>query len=242
MKVYGGVLFLAVCIAPVVTLICSGPYGGQALRAQTKTRRATVETKSKAAEGAVDLSRSRAYVFVGKTGLGHDHGAVGLIKSGNIRPGAAKDAGTLVFDMASFVADTPEAREYVGLSGEVSASTRDKVTENMLGPDVLDVATYPTATFAIRSAVTSSEQRPDGTIQYRLDGDFTLHGVTRPLRVNVESEVSNGQVRLRGLFTIRQTHFGIKPYSKALGAVGVADELKIWGDVWLAPKAAKGTR
>ncbi len=44
-----------------------------------------------------------------------------------------------------------------------------------------------------------------------------------------------GLVRLRGHFTIKQTDFGIHPYSKLGGAVAVADEVKIAGDIWLSP-------
>jgi hypothetical protein len=44
---------------------------------------------------------------------------------------------------------------------------------------------------------------------------------------------------LRGNFTILQSDFGITPYKAALGAVGVADELKIWGDIWIATEETK---
>jgi len=37
------------------------------------------------------------------------------------------------------------------------------------------------------------------------------------------------------LFKIRQTDYGIKPFSRVLGAVGVKDELLISGDLWIMP-------
>jgi hypothetical protein len=46
-------------------------------------------------------------------------------------------------------------------------------------------------------------------------------------------ERDGGGVRLRGNFTIMQTQYGIRPYSKAFGAVGVADRLTIYGDIHL---------
>ena len=67
----------------------------------------------------------------------------------------------------------------------------------------------------------------------QLDGEFTLHGVTKPLQVIAQSETVKGKVRLYGKFTILQSHYGIKPYTKLLGAVGVTDQLTIWGDIWL---------
>ena len=57
----------------------------------------------------------------------------------------------------------------------------------------------------------------------------------------IEIEHKDGRIRVLGSFTIKQTDFGIKPYSKAFGTIGVADELTIYGDVILnKPKAAAG--
>ena len=67
-----------------------------------------------------------------------------------------------------------------------------------------------------------------------MKGDFTLHGKTRPLAIKVQVEAEDGQRKVHGEFRILQSDFGITPYKAALGAVGVTDELKIWGDIWLA--------
>jgi hypothetical protein len=34
-----------------------------------------------------------------------------------------------------------------------------------------------------------------------------------------------------------QSQFGITPYYTALGAIGVTDELKVWGDLWIVKRA-----
>jgi polyisoprenoid-binding protein YceI len=183
------------------------------------------------AAGDVDRTGSRVYVFVGKTGLGHDHAVTGSLQSGHLRLGAAEQAGSLVFDMRSFRADLPDARKLLGLAGETDAGTRKQVDENMLGPAVLDVATHPTATFAIRSALPSANQPANGKIAYDLIGTFTLHGVAKPVAARAEAEKVGPFDRLWGGFTIRQTDYGIKPYAKLGGVIGVADELKIFGDI-----------
>ena len=110
--------------------------------------------------GDVYLPNSRAYVFVSKTGFGHEHGVVGRIKQGRIDLNAATNAGSIVFDMASFTADTPEARKFVGLEGTTDASTQQQVNTNMRGADVLDVARHPTATFTIKQIVKLPEPMP----------------------------------------------------------------------------------
>jgi polyisoprenoid-binding protein YceI len=180
---------------------------------------------------AVDVSRSRVYTFVGKTGFGHEHGVTGRLKAGSIRLGADRDAGQLVFDLTSFSADTSEARRYVGLEGQTDASTQEQVTANMLGAYVLDTEHYPTATFLIKSALPLRENQRAGVKRYQLEGEFNIHGVTRPLRIFAEARAESGAIRLRGTFVLLQTDYGIKPFSKALGAVGVTDKLKIYGDI-----------
>jgi len=183
------------------------------------------------APGDVDLAKSRVYVFVGKTGLGHNHAVSGLLQAGRVVLGAADQAGTLVFDMRSFTADTAEARKALGLPGETDASTQKQVQANMIGPEVLNVAQHPSATFQIRSALSSKQQVQGRPPVYELIGAFTLHGVTREVMIPVEVEQRGEWQRLRGMFVIKQTDFGMKPSKKLGGVVGVTDELRITGDL-----------
>lgn len=189
---------------------------------------------SKVDPGQVDVASSRIYVHVGKTGLGHDHGVIGQLKSGSLQLGAQSSAGQFVFDMTTFVADTDAARKYVGLEGSTAEGTRRQVNDNMFGKHVLDVRQFPTATFAIDSALLKESSVKSAPPVYELRGKFTLHGVTRPLVISARVEEKSGFSHLRGKFEILQTDFGIKPYTAALGAVGVADQLTIYGDLFVA--------
>ena len=226
------------CLLPViaaisVTAAAISPFA-QAQQAGNRTKIAARKAAEQppAQAGQIDLKRSSIYVRVDKTGLGHEHGVEGQVKSGAIQLGARSGAGAIEFDMTSFTADTDRARKYVGLEGSTSASTRGKVNKNMLSEDVLDIANYPTARFAIASALHKKTKQGKPVVE--LKGDFTLHGKTRPLTLYAEQTQKNGQWNLRGDFAIKQTDFGITPYSAALGTVGVADELKIYGDLWIA--------
>lgn len=189
--------------------------------------------------GQIDTSACRVFIKVGKTGLGHEHGVEGRLKSGFLNLGATTNAGQIIFDIASFQADTPAARQYVGLAGATDADTQRQVNANMLGPDVLDARRFPTATFRVNTIQQLPADRPGGSPKYQLDGDFTLHGTKRPVRILAESSAPSGHVRLHGSFSILQSDYGITPYSKAFGAIGVADSLTIWGDLWIA--SAPGT-
>jgi polyisoprenoid-binding protein YceI len=104
----------------------------------------------------------------------------------------------------------------------------------MLGRAVLDVARFPTAEFKIASATRLEQKSRRGLDQYELAGDFTLHGVTRQIKIIADAEPKDGWVHLRGAFSILQSQFGIQPFTKAFGAIGVADKLTIYGDLWVA--------
>ena len=197
-------------------------------------------TPAATAPGDLDTDASRVWVFVGKTGLGHDHAIVGRLVSGHVSLDAAEAAGRLVFDMPGFLADTLEARKALGLAGEPDASTRQRTTDTMLGPDVLDVARHPTATFDIDSALRSPRPVKGVKPTVELVGSFTLHGVTRKVVIPVEVESAGRVLRLSGSFRIKQTDFGIKPLTKLGGIVGVANELEIHGDLHIAATPVAG--
>ena len=82
--------------------------------------------------GDINVAASRVYIFVDKTGFGHQHAVGGRLREGSLRI-AGRSAGRMVFDMQSLVADTVEARRYVGLKGEIDPKTQQDVTANMLG-------------------------------------------------------------------------------------------------------------
>jgi polyisoprenoid-binding protein YceI len=207
------------------------------LYAQTDVRPAvpaTAAAPNSYEQGDIYLPTSRVYVFVGKTGLGHEHGIVGQLKQGRIRLDVPANSGELVFDLASFTADTDEARKFVGLQGSTDAATQQQVNANMKGPQVLDVARFATASFKVKSIKPLPRPSSRGLPQYELTGDFSLHGVSRPVQVIADLEEQNGWLHLRGGFSMLQSQFGITPFAKAFGAVGVADQLNVWGDLWIS--------
>ena len=209
-------------------------------RAAAKPQRRSAQVVEQAEQpvlrpGQIDLDRSRVYIHVGKKGLGHEHAVEGRVKSGHIDIQAQQDVGKIAFDMTSFVADSDEARKVVGLKGATSSSTQQQVTKNMLSADVLDVARHPTALFVIKSR--QAKKLKSGDRVYELEGDFTLHGTTHAIKIRARPSNlldKENRWRLEGDFEILQTDYGITPYSTGLGAIGVADKLRIHGDIWVA--------
>lgn len=185
--------------------------------------------------GDLNLDVSRVYIFVDKTNnLGHSHGVEGKLKAGKVLSDSQSPS-KLVFDMRSFVADTETARKVFGIEASIDAATVKKVNQNMLGKEILDVQKFPEASLEKASLRKAGKQSARGLDEYELEGDFTLHGVSRHVVIPCDVEIKDGWHHLRGRFTIRQTDFGIKPYTKAFGAVGIKDELVIMGDLWVVP-------
>jgi polyisoprenoid-binding protein YceI len=60
-----------------------------------------------------------------------------------------------------------------------------------------------------------------------LDAQVTLHAVTRTLRIPVEFARDGDRLKIEGRFRIRQSDFGMTPYSILGGALRVKDELAL---------------
>jgi hypothetical protein len=212
---------------------CNYPSRIQGQQTTNKSVDATVAPNI--SPGDIELSASRVFIFVDKTGLGHQHAVEGQLAISQLILGAEKGAGRLVFNMDSFDADTRRARQYLGLPGDTDEGTRKQVNNNMKGREVLDTTKYPQAILDIQSALPTGKLNSEGAPEYEITGRFTLHGVQKPIKFLAYAEKANGWVHLRGDFGIKQSTYGIKPYSKAFGAIGVADALQIYGDLWVAP-------
>lgn len=87
----------------------------------------------------------------------------------------------------------------------------------MLGPEVLDVGTFPEIAFA------STTIEPSGTDRWQVTGRLTIHGQGR----TITFPVARLDGKYRGEVAIKQRDFGIEPISVAGGAVKVKDELRV---------------
>ena len=83
--------------------------------------------------------------------------------------------GTVAFDPANLAATTVRATVQTA-SVDTDVDARDG---HLRTADFFDVETYPTMTFA------STAVQPTGPTTFRLTGDLTLHGVTRPVAFDV---------------------------------------------------------
>jgi polyisoprenoid-binding protein YceI len=109
------------------------------------------------------------------------------------------------------------------LDPDVSPKERAEVQKTMEGPEVLDCARFPEIRFA------SASVEPAGADQWTVRGNLSLHGQTRPVRVEVKKEGG----RYLGSASLKQRDFGITPVSVAGGTVKVKDEVRIEFEIHL---------
>ena len=168
----------------------------------------------------VDPEHSRALIDVGKSGTfsfaGHTHEVEAPLTSGivHLDPDALTRSDVhLEFNAA--------AMRLTG-KGEPPGDV-PKVTQAMLGDQVLDAKTYPSITFESTS-VTAKGALP--TLDLSVAGKLTIRNTTKPVTAAVAVKVDGATLTATGTFTIKQTDFGIKPISVG-GVVKVKDELTI---------------
>lgn len=168
-----------------------------------------------AQQHAIDTKKSVVTVRVDKAGLfsafGHNHEIAAPIARGFVDTAARRVE--LHIDASSLRVRDPDASE----------KDRDEIQKTMLGHDVLDTEHYKEIAFQS----TSAEQAAAGS--WKVQGNLTLHGQTRP--VLVEAKEKDGHYL--GSSTFKQTDFGITPVKVAGGTVRVKDEVRIEFDIQL---------
>jgi polyisoprenoid-binding protein YceI len=168
----------------------------------------------------VDTEHSRALIDVGKSGAfsfaGHTHEVEAPLTSGVIHldPDAlARSDVRLEFNAAAM---------RVSGKNEPPADV-PKVTEAMLGEQVLDVKRYPTIVF--ESTSVAGRGAPPA-LDLSIVGKLTIRDTTKPVTAPVAIKLDGATLTATGKFTIKQTDFGIKPISVG-GVVKVKDDLTI---------------
>jgi polyisoprenoid-binding protein YceI len=191
-------------------LIINQTSSAQRSRLQPKTRIYTI-----------DLASSRILVQLTQEGF--------LAK---LRP--RNEVAVKSFNGKIQVAQSDESDIAVVLESEVNSMTNvDKdMSEferrefhNVLHNVVLESEKFPTIKFASIS-VTDVQGTNEGRT-FTLNGDLTIREVTRRVAVPVSVTIRDQELRATGEGRIKQSEFGIKPYTGGLGAIKIADEVKI---------------
>ena len=172
-----------------------------------------------AQDAAIDVQRSTITIHAGKAGIfsaaGHDHWISAPISSGAI--------GETPVPHVEFTVET--AKMTVKPDPKIDAKTQAEIQKDM------EELTLETKKFPeIRFRSSRIEKLADG--QWRVAGDLSLHGVTKPVSLTVKRTGDSYTART----VLKQTDFGIKPVSVGGGVIKVKNEVEI--DFQIFPRPA----
>ena len=153
----------------------------------------------------------------------------------NVRGEFTKLSGKATGDVAN-----PTAASVEATIDATSVDTRnEKRDEHLRSPDFLDTAKFPTMTFKSTKVAKAGDA-------WKLHGDLTLHGVTKPVVLDVTNVTpptkdpwGNTRIGAQATTKINRQDFGIV-FNKTLdgGGVLVGDEISITIDVEVMKKGA----
>src|ERR1700733_11526527 len=166
--------------------------------------------QDKSRERALDTQRSTITIHVGKSGLlsaaAHDHTIDAPVSSGTILESGAPHI--------EFRVET--AKMTVQPDPKIDAKDQATIQTHM-EEMTLETKTFPEITF--RSS--HVQKLADG--QWKVDGDLSLHGVTKAVSLTVKQTGEPYTTHT----VLKQTDFGIRPLSIGGGTIKVKNEVEI---------------
>ena len=163
-----------------------------------------------AQDAAIDVERSTITIHVGKAGLlsavGHEHWVNAPLSSGTIRESPSPSI--------EFTVET--AKMMVKPDPKVDAKTQAQIQKDM-EETTLQTQKFPQIAFH------SSRIEKLGDRQWKVEGDLSLHGVTKPVSFTVRRTGDSYIART----VLKQTDFGITPISVAGGTIKVKNEVDL---------------
>ncbi|MGH7903375.1 MAG: YceI family protein [Candidatus Dormibacteraceae bacterium] len=117
-----------------------------------------------------------------------------------------------------------EVREGKGGAKPLTDKDRRDI-KSTLESRILQAETHPEISFHAEGLSRLSEA--GASAGGPLEGSLEMNGRVQPATVDVKLEQAGGRLNVRGAATVRQTSWGIKPYTALLGALRVADQVEI---------------
>ena len=126
------------------------------------------------------------------------------------------------FPVNELTVDEPALREAAGpeFPPTVPENARTSTRGNLLSSALLDGAQYPTVRLRATDVRAAGES-------YDVGVEITLKGSTYALRVPVTVKRQDGAIVASGEFPLKQSQLGLKPFTAAMGALVVLDEMRV---------------
>jgi len=112
----------------------------------------------------------------------------------------------------------------IAVQNDISDKDRREM-ERVMREEILETEKYPEITFESTAVSVGANNR------VAIDGNLTLHGVTRRERLTAQFAITGDMLRAFGDFSIQQTDYRVKLASVAGGALKLKDEMKANFDI-----------
>ncbi|MGU3431920.1 YceI family protein [Actinomycetes bacterium M1A6_2h] len=122
--------------------------------------------------------------------------------------------------MVALTAEVPSIEVVGGEGGVTPLIGPEKMVAKSNALKTFDATKFPEVKFR-------SDKVTESTSGYTVDGSLEIHGKTRNVIVEVIVEDRGRSWHLSSESVVKQTDFGITPYSQLLGAMKVADEVTV---------------
>ncbi len=179
-------------------------------------------------EYRVSAQDSRLRILVYRGGpmakLGHNHliASNGLEGSVYVTDDPLRTRFDVSFPVNELSVDEPAMREQAGpeFANVVPQNARDGTRGNLLSAALLDGANYPTIRLRALDVAAAGEG-------YDVGVEITIKDQVHTVRVPVTLRREEGSLVASGEFPLKQSELGLKPFTAAMGALAVVDEMKV---------------
>jgi len=113
-------------------------------------------------------------------------------------------------------------------TNDVSAKDKEEINRRMQ-QEVLESDSYPDIGYECSRM--SASKTGEGQYWMALNGDLTLHGVTRTQAVSARVFLNGNSLRVNGEFSVLQSAYEIRPVTALGGTIRLKDELKLGFDI-----------
>ncbi len=114
-------------------------------------------------------------------------------------------------------------------TSDVFTEPQKQIINKELREIVLHPDQYPDIIF--KSTSVTGKQLGAGQYELKIDGNLTLHGVTRPITIPTKVTVTGNDIRAEGKFSINRGDFNVKATSAFHGLVRVRKKIKFTFDI-----------
>ncbi len=184
----------------------------------------TAETPQTAVRYTIDAQKSTFTVRAFATGLlsalGHNPTIAIPDFTGEVavNPVAVEQSSVRIVLQAASLTDTDDIKEKD--RAEINRTMHQEVLESDGYPEIV----YECSTL-------TANKTGEGQYALTLNGELTLHGVTRGQPVSARVSLNGDTLRAAGDFSIRQSDYEIRPVSAVGGTIKLKDELKLSFDI-----------